>query len=91
METETETAMSTGSRESEEDAQSTVDHYINGMIDFVIERPFASIPRISEFVAQGGPCASPRNNLHLMGGPGMFRRICRRMESMRWAPIRESP
>ena len=55
METETETATSTESRGSEKKAQSAVDDYVNEIIDFVIDHPFASIPQMFAFIAQGGP------------------------------------
>ena len=80
METEIETTTSTQSRGPEKDAQSIVDPYVNGMIDYVIEHPSLSIAQICERISWGGPCASPKNILRLLCGPRMFKRICRRTE-----------
>ena len=89
MEQETNTTMSTESRESEREAQSMAHHYVEQMIDYVIEHPFASFPQIFGGVAHGGPCTSPKNVLHLLGGPRMFKRICQRMGGLRWASIKD--
>ena len=88
VDTVTETTVSTESRESPREAQSMVDWYIKEILDFVIEHPFVSIPEIFQHVAQAGPCTSPKNVLHLLGGPTQFKRICRRMEGLRWASVK---
>ena len=71
------------------DAQSMVDHYVNEIIDFVIDHPFSSIPQIFEIIARGGPCASPKTILRLTEGPRMFKRICRGTECLRWASAKD--
>ena len=88
VDTPTETTVSTESRELTHDAQSMIDWYINEILDFVIDHPFVSIPEIFQHIAHAGPCATPKKVLHLLGGPRQFKRICRRMEGLRWASIK---
>ena len=81
----TETTVSTLSRESDQNVQSMVDHYISEIIDHIIDDPHITIPKILQTIAQHGPCPSQKDVIHLFGGKKIFKKTCRRMEIIRWA------
>ena len=88
METQTESTMSTESREDSNDAQSMLDWYESEKLNIAIEWPYASMTDVMEMLMRGSPCTSRKNLVHLFGGPGLFKQTYRRMEVIRWATIK---
>ena len=88
MDTQTESTMSTASREESHDAQNMLDWFVAEMLDVVIKGPYASMTEVLGMLMRGGPRTSRKNLIRLFPGPGIFKQTYRRMEGLCWAAVR---
>ena len=87
MQQTTDSTVSYTEAEYSEDRQNMIAYYVDQLLRRIVECPYDSIPQLFQHVTQGGPCQCQADVLRLFGGRIIFRRTCRRMNSVRRAVL----
>ena len=79
--------VSTLSREDTSWRQGIVGHYTNDMINKVLKDPYVTTPQLVDSVLRRGPLRTKKQLVHIYGGGRQFRRVCKKMDWIRWAVV----